>query len=131
MKVEIVRVLDAATQLVVFRSDVGTAAGIWAGTEPATPGPTHVELDVPDDVDEYAVVDSETPDSIAGGIEPGTGVHVVGKVVQVGEDGDTVVSMRVGTEILMVDASGQRSDIEPDNTIRFTVSRISLYPYDL
>lgn len=131
MKVEIAQVLDSQTQRVLFHSDVGTAAGIWAGPESAKPGAAHVEFDIPDEVSHWTLIDDASSTSIEDGIEPDSGVEIVATVVQVGDGEDPVVSIRIGTDIVMIEMPESRSGLAPGATIRFTTPEVRLSPYDL
>ena len=131
MKVEIAQVLDSKTQRVLFRSDVGTAAGIWAGPEPAKTGAAHVELDIPDQVGDWTSIDDAVATSIEGGIESENGVQIVATVVHVGDGEDPVVSIRIGTDIVMIEMSASRSGLVAGSAIRFTTLEVRLFPSNL
>lgn len=131
MEIEISEILDTPNQRVRFRSYVGTATGTWSDPKPASLGRAHVEFDIPDEIGEWQILDSSSPNSIEDGDEPKDGVRIVATVIEDGSDDDPVVSIRVGTDVIMIEPSERRSEMVAGSTIAFTAPDLHLYPINL
>lgn len=129
MRVEIIRLLDVEEGRVVFRSELGQAPGYWAGPNPARLGEFDVELEIPEVIDRWAVLETPSPGSIEGDGE--VGVSITGRVVTVGEGDDPVVGIRVGSDVVLVEAPDRKGEIIPGDVVSLAVSRILIYPYRL
>ncbi|MBV6700200.1 hypothetical protein [Kitasatospora aureofaciens] len=131
MRVEITRVLDATTARVAFRCAVGQASGHWAGRAPAAPGEFDVELEIPEEIADWTVLGAPAAGSIVGDISGQAGVSITATVGGVGEGDDTVVELRLGSDILLVEAPARRWEVSPGEVVALHVPSVRLYPYDL
>ena len=130
MRVEILQVLDPSRGIVRFKCEYGDVSGRWRGSKPAGLGKFDVEIDVPEEVEEWDAASSEaTPLSEIPGAEHA--VLIVGSVVRFDNGDDSVVEIRVGSDVLLVEIENRRSQLLVDGFISFHVSEIQLYPYDL
>ncbi|MFF4225691.1 hypothetical protein ACFYZH_22915 [Streptomyces abikoensis] len=126
MRIEISRVLDAESRAVCFSSPVGSGQGIWRGEGPPETGAYDVEFDVPDVVRSWGLVASS-----GRGIEgvDGFGVSVTGVVERI--DDDSVVALRLETDVLLVEILDGVRPVAVGDRLRFTASGLELYPYEL
>jgi hypothetical protein len=131
MRIEITRVLDAPAGQVAFRCALGQASGCWTGLAPAQPGEFDVELEIPEEITDWTVLDTPSLGSILGGVEGESGVSITGTVVDIGEGDDPVVGVRLGSDIVLIEAPDRKWEIEPGNVVSLNVPIIRLYPYDL
>jgi hypothetical protein len=131
MRVEITRVLDPSEGRVAFRCAVGHASGCWAGSAPARLGEFDVELEIPEDITQWTVLDAPAPGSIAGGVEGDPSVSITGTVVDIGEGDDPIVGVRLGPDIILIEAPDRKWEITPGDVVSLRVSVVRLYPYQL
>lgn len=124
VKVEIVRVVDAARGLVRFRSAAGSASGFWKGSGPAVLGEVHVELDLPAEVSEWEVVPG-LGFALEGGLREDAQASLTGEVLAV----DDVVTLRVGGDVVLVEFSGPVPRV--GQRVRVAAAEVHLYPYRL
>lgn len=130
MRVEVLRVVDPSRGTVSFTSDFGAASGRWMGPNPARAGQFDVEIEVPEEVTEWATLASDvTALSEGAGADPG--ILITGEVVRVGGSGDPVVEIRVGSDIVLIEIPDRRSEVPVAGMISLRVPEILLYPYDL
>ncbi|WP_172383455.1 hypothetical protein [Streptomyces sp. MNP-20] len=93
-------------------------------------GQFDVEIEVPGDVTEWVSVPSGVASlSEVAGAESVT--LITGKVVKSGDGDDSVVELRVGSDILLVEIPNQRAELPVGGFISFQVPEVQLYPYDL
>jgi len=120
--VTVIAVHDAP--VVRFRCAVGAAVGRWAGSAPPRAGDHDVELDVPATV--RLLPGDPGPDRVADvpGL-PGA-VALAGRVEHVGEGPDTVVVLRVGGGLLLVEAEEPVPRV--GDRVRLTVAELRLCP---
>ncbi|MFE0461616.1 hypothetical protein ACFW1A_20430 [Kitasatospora sp. NPDC058965] len=131
MRVEVTRILDASEGLVSFRCALGHATARWAGSTPLQLGEFDVEFDIPEEITRWIVLTDPAPGSIAGDVEEETGVSLTGTVVDVGEGDDPVVSIRLGSDIVMIEAPDRKWDVTPGDGVSMQVPVIRMYPYFL
>jgi hypothetical protein len=98
------------------------------GAEQARTGRFDVELDVPEEVEEWAPATSRAT-AISGAAEAGAEVHITCEVLGVADDG--VVEVRVGTGVLLVEIPNGRHDLPLGGLISFRAAEIQLHPYNL
>lgn len=129
MEIEILSVSGASAPRVYFRSAWGDGIGLWMGDEMPNEGYlAHVEIDLPEDSPVFSVHSAEECSEPAfrqvGGL-----MEVVGRVERIAEDG--VIELRVGSDVVVLDAVPDRSIIIEGQCIRVTDSSLVLYPLDL
>lgn len=140
MRIEILDVLDDTTGEhgpdIVFSAPAGRAWARWLGSEvPRAGDAVDVEIDVPDDIENWALANA--PDALLADA-PGDPVRLRGVVAGVDAD-DPVVAVRIDTDIILVeftptDHPGQRTDPARPSAgdhIEFTTARIDVYPYSV
>ncbi|MEV4559845.1 hypothetical protein AB0K51_23000 [Kitasatospora sp. NPDC049285] len=128
MRVQVTEVVDPAQGTVAFSCAVGEAVGRWRGEDAARIGSYDVELEIPEAVDRWAP-HAPGPGSLSG-VGP-QDLAVTGVVVAVGEDDDPVLSLRVGTDILLVELAAPVSWPAIGETIALRARTLELYPYQL
>ena len=139
MRIEILDVLDNAEESqglrIAFRGPLGQAWAHWRGSAAPQVGDTEdVEIDVPDDVVHW--VHAEGPDTLLAEAA-GAPVRIKGTVVAAAED--AVVSIRLGTDILLVEFAtaghpeeqGRPDMPSIDDHIELSVPHIDIYPYSV
>lgn len=139
MRIEILDVLDNAEESqglrIAFRGLLGQVWAHWRGSAAPQVGDTaDVEIDVPDDVVHW--VHAEGPDALLAEAT-GTPVRIKGTVVAAAED--AVVSIRLGTDILLVEFAtaghpeeqGRPDMPSIDDHIELSVPHIDIYPYSV
>lgn len=139
MRIEILDVLDDADEpqgpRIAFRSPLGQVWAHWRGSGTPQVGDTaDVEIDIPDDVVSW--VHAEGPDTLLAEA-PGAPVRIRGAVVAADED--AVVSIRLSTDILLVEFATARHPEEQGSSdkpsigdrIELSVPRIDVYPYSV
>ncbi|WP_328829450.1 MULTISPECIES: hypothetical protein [unclassified Streptomyces] len=139
MRIEILDVLDnpAETQgsRIAFRGPLGQAWARWRGSAAPHVGDTvDVEIDIPDDVVRW--VHTEGPDALLAEAA-GAPVRIQGTVIAADED--AVVSIRLGTDVLLVEFAaaehseeqGRRFMPSIDDRIELSVPHIDVYPYSV
>ncbi|MEV7360049.1 hypothetical protein [Kitasatospora sp. NPDC091276] len=131
MKVEITRVLDNPKGWVAFRCALGSAFACWMGPTPARRGEFDVEIEIPEEVADLAIVDDAPRGSIMGFTEGKGPISISGTVVEIGEGDDPIVGLRLGSDIVLIEAPDRKWEIAPGDVISLNVSSIQLYPYDL
>ena len=139
MHIEILDVLDNAEDpkgpRVAFRGPLGQGWAHWRGsTAPQVGDAADVEIDVPDDVVHW--VHAEGPDALLTEAA-GAPVRIQGTVIAADED--AVVSIRLGTDVLLVEFATARHPVEqgrPDrpslgDRIELSVPHIDVCPYSI
>lgn len=130
MRVEVLQALSPSQGIVCFRCEAGVASGRWMGSNPAEVGQFDVEIEVPGEVAEWTAAPSGVASlSEASGAESVT--IITGEVVRFDDGDDSVVEIRVGSDILLIEIPNRRSDLPLKGLISFRVPNIQLYPYDL
>ena len=99
------------------------------GPPPAQPGEFHVEIEIPGEVANWSVLEAPAADSIAEDPD-GAGVSITGTIIQIEEE-DGVVTLRLGTGVVMIEAPGIAREGAPGNAVTLYVPAIQLYPYEL
>ena len=127
VRVEVLRVLDPVREIVFFSCAAGSAPGRWMGAEPAHTGFFDIEFEVPDDITEWT--SAATASGISGTPEAGAEVRVECEVERVGDGDDSVVAVRLGSGILLVEVPDGRSSLTAGDLISFRTSEILLHPY--
>ncbi|MFJ2092138.1 hypothetical protein ACIOEW_23135 [Streptomyces sp. NPDC087901] len=130
MRVEVIQVLAPSHEFVRFECDSGTASGRWMGLGPAELGQFDVEIEVPEEVAEWTAVPSGDT-SISGGVGRGHAANMVCRVLGFDEGDDSVVGVRVGLDIILIEILNRRSEIPLGGLISFRTPEIQIYPYDL
>ncbi|MET9415955.1 hypothetical protein ABZY03_17590 [Streptomyces klenkii] len=127
MNIEVVAVIDDSAGLVSFTSPVGSAWGTWRGSESPEPGRYHVELEI--EAEPYPWVPSASgPPRVEGTGTDGTRqIRITGVVASM--DDDSVMSLRVGSDIVLVEFPDGSAAPCPGRTVEFTVAGIGIYPY--
>ena len=88
-----------------------------------------VELDVDDEVRDWAVLDGGASDSVEARAD---GIRIVGTVAGIGVGDDPVVTFRVRGTLVMVEADRElRRELSIGATVAFTTPEIRLCPYDV
>ncbi|GGP59187.1 hypothetical protein [Streptomyces abikoensis] len=126
MRIDITRVLEAESGAVCFSAPVGRGRGLWRGAVPPEVGAYDVEFEVPDVVRSWGLVPS------AGwGVEGDDegGVSVTGVVERI--DDDSVVALRIQSDVLLVEILDGPRPVAVGDCLRFTAPRLELYPYEL
>lgn len=90
-------------------------------------GQFDVEIDVPDEVSAWTEVSS----AVTSLSEVDTEILVAGEIAQVGEGDDPVVTIRLGTDLLLVEIPGVKPVPPLAGLLSFQVPEIRLYPYPL
>lgn len=130
MRVEVLQVLDPSQGIVRFKCESGVASGRWVGAKIADLGTFDVEIEITEEVEEWALSSSSTTSlSEIGGEE--RAVWIVGSVVRLCDGGDSVVEIRVGSDLILVEIASRRSELFKESLISLRVPEIQLYPYDL
>ncbi|MFI7535491.1 hypothetical protein [Streptosporangium sp. NPDC049376] len=127
---EILQVLDPAQGIVQFRCESGTASGRWMGKRPAKPGHFDIEIEVPEEVTEWTFASSDTT-SLSEATGAGTATIIAGSVIRFDDGDDSIVEIRVGKDILLIEITNRRSELPVEGQISFCAPEIQLYPYDL
>ncbi|MET9448888.1 hypothetical protein [Streptomyces cinerochromogenes] len=139
MRIEILD-LSPATEtgegpMVTFRGPSGQAWAQWCGSEmPQVGALVDVEVDVPDEIARWATVDG--PATVASDT-PRSPVRIRGVVATVGED--SVVAVRVGADVILVEFSEPTNSVRPGqvdkprvgDAVEFTTPQIDIYPYSV
>ncbi|KOU79202.1 hypothetical protein MRQ86_13260 [Streptomyces sp. MMS21 TC-5] len=113
----------------------GSAVAHWMGDRLPAPGTdTFVELTLPGPLTEWGPA---LPPAVSG-LEIGpvgpvapAGVLVTGEVLGVGGPGDPVVELSIGTDVVLVEVTGEESGLEIGGRISFGPARLEVYPYGL
>jgi hypothetical protein len=100
------------------------------GSSPAAVGQFDVEIEVPEEVAEWVAAPSGSA-SLSEVVGAESVTLITGEVVKSGDDDDSVVEMRVGSDILLIEISNRRSELPVGGFISLQVPEVQLYPYDL
>lgn len=130
MRVDISRILDPSRGIVLFSSGSGSASARWMGAGPAQLGSFDVEIEVPEEVVEWRTATSADT-AISGSFESDSNVRIDCEVMSFDAGDDSVVQVRLGSDVLLVEVVSRRSDLSVGDLISFTVPEVQLYPYDL
>jgi hypothetical protein len=100
------------------------------GAGPAQLGSFDVEIEVPEEVVEWRTATSADT-AISGSFESDSNVRIDCEVMSFDAGDDSVVQVRLGSDVLLVEVVSRRSDLSVGDLISFTVPEVQLYPYDL
>ncbi|MEV7526426.1 hypothetical protein [Streptomyces sp. NPDC091371] len=115
---------------VAFRCDAGVGMARWMGSELPIQGSTaYVELNVPDPVVEWQRVAPTVRYDID--VDEDGCLWIRGEVLTVGGPGDPVVTLRVGTDVVMIEVGTGRETLVVGERIAFTTLALEVYPYDV
>ncbi|MFC8965476.1 hypothetical protein [Streptomyces sp. NPDC057094] len=128
MRVDVAQICSLDDRIVYFTCAVGSSFARWMGSGPVGVGQFHVEIEIPEEVAEWSV-DASRQASVSTVDE--VDVLVTGEVVRLGEDGDPVVEVRLGTDILLVEMARTQRELVVNEFISFRVTEIQLYPYEV
>ncbi|GAA2735504.1 hypothetical protein GCM10010360_29380 [Streptomyces nogalater] len=139
MRIEIMDLLPGRETgkgpVVAFRGTSGQAWGQWCGSEtPQVGALADVEFDVPEEITQWTTADGPT---MMTSDFPTSPVRIRGIVASVAED--SVVALRVDTDIVLVEFTGSMNSAQPHQAeeprlgdcIEFTTPRIDLHPYSV
>ncbi|MFI6143963.1 hypothetical protein [Streptomyces sp. NPDC051109] len=112
-----------------FKCESGIASGRWMGPNPAEVGQFDVEIEVPEEVADWTAGPSGATSLSEVGVDSAT--LITGRVVKFDDGDDSVVEIRVGSDILLIEIPNRRSELPAEGFISFRASEIQLYPYDL
>ncbi|MFF5012019.1 hypothetical protein [Streptomyces sp. NPDC001165] len=139
MRIEILDVLPATETgkrpAIAFRGTSGRAWAQWCGPEmPQVGALVDVEVDIPDEATHWVSVDG--PGAMVSG-DPRAPVRIRGVVA--GVDEDSMVAVRVGADIVLVEFVDSANSVQPGHddkpmvgdSIEFTAARIDVYPYSV
>jgi len=129
VRVDVLEVLGPSQEVVAFRCDFGSALGRWMGGVPVRLGTSSVEFDIVDEVSEWVEIDAGST-ALSGRLELGSGVRFECEVLRVGEGEDSVVEVRLGPDVLLVEILSRKSDLPVGGLVSFWVAEVRLYPYD-
>lgn len=130
MKVDVLRILDPSQDVVFFSCESGSAPGRWMGGKPVGSGEFNVEIEIPEEVAEWTAASSGRT-VISRVSESGSDVRIECEVVRFDDKADSVVEVRLGSDILLVEILSRRSELSVGALISFQVPEIQLYPYDI
>lgn len=88
-------------------------------------------MEIPEEITDWTVLDAPSLGSIVGSAEGEASVSITGTVVDIGEGDDPIVGIRLGSDIILIEAPDRKWEIEPGSTVSLNVSSIRLYPYHL
>ncbi|MFV8129080.1 hypothetical protein [Streptomyces syringium] len=123
------RNMDSETGAVEFTSPLGNAWGIWMGTQRPDPGTYHVEFEIPEQVDSW--VPSEVPAGRIEGEQQGHTQQVSVSGIVENVDDDFMVTLRVGTDVILVEMAPSAPAVHKGEPITFSAATLELYPYQL
>ncbi|MGW5280017.1 hypothetical protein ACWERI_11215 [Streptomyces collinus] len=139
MRIQILDLSPSATTgaapAVAFSGACGLAWARWCGLEMPEVGDfADVEVDIPDEITSWAVADG--PALVVSGA-PGAPVRIRGSVEAADED--SVMAVRVGADMLLVEVAGSAASLLPGHagkprvgdSIEFTTPRIEVHPYSI
>jgi hypothetical protein len=121
--------------MVAFSSACGRAWAQWRGSEmPRVGTPVDVEIEVPDEIAQWAIVEGP---AVVASDAPGSPVRIRGAVAAVDED--AVTAIQVGADIVLVEFTAPLNSTQPDQAhrpevgdiIEITTPRIEVYPYSV
>ncbi len=129
MRIEITGVLDAEARKVQFTCVAGGAWGFWKGEEGPGVGTYDVEFEIDEEVPSWSHSPSSQGDFSAG--QPGETdwISVSGVVERV--DDDSVVTLRIRTDLVMIEMVDASGVLAQGDSITFSVKSLDLYPYQL
>ncbi|GAB3415302.1 hypothetical protein [Flindersiella endophytica] len=131
MRVEVLRTTEGSQGIVFFRCESGTASGRWMGADPAGVGQFDVELEIPQEVTDWAPASTNaTSLSNAGGADD-LDTFVTCEIVQLDHGDDPVVEARLGADILLIEIPHRRSELVAKKLITFRAPEIQLYPFNV
>lgn len=130
MRAEVRKILDPSRGVVFFSCESGSAPGRWMGESPPRLGLCYVEIEVPDEIEEWTVAASNAT-GLYGDSESGSDVRVECEVLRFDDSDDSVVEVRLGSDIVMIEILNRRSDLSVGALISCRVPEIQLYPYIL
>ncbi|MFJ1751687.1 hypothetical protein [Kitasatospora sp. NPDC088134] len=126
MRIDLTAVLDPVAGTVSFSCPAGRAVGRWMGREPARTGCHDVEFDLPGEVRDLGPAAPGRASLVA---EDG-GVVVTGTVVALGGDADDpVVTIRVGTALILLELPFPRAPLAVGDGRSFHSPVLELHPY--
>jgi hypothetical protein len=130
MRVEVFQVSTLSKGIVRFRCESGVASGRWMGSNLATVGQFDVEIEVPEEVVNWTTTLSGIGclSEIAG---RETATLITGQIIRFDDAGDSVMEIRLGTDVLLIEISDRNFEIPKEGYISFRAPEIQLYPYDL
>ncbi|MGW7378545.1 hypothetical protein [Streptomyces sp. NPDC054794] len=128
MRIEVLEILDAEGRVVRFRSELGEAWGVWQGGAVPTEGQFDVEVEISEEVAAWLPGVGES-DTLTGDGLRRQAVTVRGTVQTVDED--SVMSVRIGRDIVLVEMADGAVPPQPGAKIKFDTPEIELYPYQL
>lgn len=131
MKVQVVRVCDSTQGIVAFSSEVGSAIGRWMGRGEARIGEFYVEIEIPEEVDEWRRATTVEANSISSNSTDEPDVNITAEVIGVGEGDDRVVDLRLGTAVLMIEVANGGNTPAVGDVITFRTVDLQLYPFSL
>ncbi|WP_159049086.1 hypothetical protein [Streptomyces sp. NRRL B-3648] len=121
--------------MAIFKGPSGQAWAQWCGSEmPQVGALADVEVDVPDAITRWDTVDG--PATVASDT-PGSPVRIRGVVATVDED--SVIAVRVGADIILVEFADPNGSVQPaqvakprvGDAIEFTTPQINIHPYSV
>lgn len=127
MDIEITGILDTESKLVAFTSPAGRASGVWRDESTPELCKSAVEFEVPDEVHSWALASSQHHELTREQAASGGGVTVTGTVETIGDD--SVVALRVYSDILLVEIPKASRAVKPGDSLTFTVPVLEIYPY--
>lgn len=128
MRIEVLEILDAERREVRFRSDLGDAWGVWQADAVPSEGQFDVEIDIPEEITTWLPSDGDA-DMLNGDPSRRQAVTVRGTVQTVDED--SMTSLRVGRDIVLIEMANETVPPQPGSTVTFDTPEIHLYPYQL
>jgi hypothetical protein len=128
MRVEVLQVLDPSQGIVRFRCEFGVASGRWMGSNLAEMGQFDIEIEVPEEVSEWAAVPSGVT-SLAEADGAKSGALITGEVVRFDDGDDSVVEIGVGMDILLIEIPNRRSKLSVKGLVSCQAPEMQLYPY--
>ncbi|MEU6990637.1 hypothetical protein ABZ953_08280 [Streptomyces sp. NPDC046465] len=128
MRIEVLEILDAERREVRFRSELGDAWGVWQADVVPSEGQFDVEVDIPEEISTWLPGEGDA-DRLDGDPSRRQAVTVRGTVQTVDED--SVTSLRVGRDIVLIEMANETVPPQPGSTITFETPEIHLYPYQL
>ncbi|MGW1197291.1 hypothetical protein ACWD4B_15860 [Streptomyces sp. NPDC002536] len=129
MNITITGILDAKSRLVSFNSPAGNASGVWRGESEPTLASYTVECEVPDEVNEWTLTQSPYQGIRESRTLHGARIVLTGLAERV--DDDSVVALRIQTDILLVELPNAVRKVKPGESLTFAAPPLELFPYEL
>ncbi|MEV4872194.1 hypothetical protein [Streptomyces syringium] len=129
MEIEVMRSPASVIDPVEFSSPAGNAWGAWKGRGYPSPGTYHVEFEIPEEITSWEP--SGTTEGKIEGEWHGMARHVSISGVVENVDDDAVVSLRVGTDVVLVEMASCARTVHAGEAITFKTPALDLYPYQL